>query len=59
MQSRITGSTSCGTVGFVEIALAQDEALLNDRIAEYNRLYSQHDKIEDRLEAEVPTPRWA
>jgi hypothetical protein len=34
---------------FANIAIAQDEALLADRIAEYNRFYSQQDAIEEEL----------
>jgi hypothetical protein len=34
---------------FVEIALAQDDALLYDEIAKFNRLYSQKKAVEDEL----------
>jgi Domain of unknown function (DUF2019) len=36
---------------FVQIALAQDEAVLHDKIAKYNRLYGEMDIVENELKS--------
>jgi hypothetical protein len=44
---------------FAELGLAQDEALLHDDYAKYNRLYGQMDQIDDELRVRGPDARLA
>ena len=44
---------------FIELGLAQDEALLDDNYTKYNRLYRQMSQIDDELRARGPEARLA
>lgn len=44
---------------FVDLALAQDEALLDDRIATYNRLYKDIDEVRAELRSRLGDQRYA
>lgn len=44
---------------FVEIALAQDDAMLYDQTAKFNRLYGEMDEVDNELRRRGPEARLA